>query len=131
MMEPAILGTELIENLETAEKQEEHRLESIISDNPLDFDTWLDLVKHIESYVMFTQKIPEKNIQAYERILKEYPLCYGFWRKLADIHSVQRQEEKVISTYEKALEYLPVGPEIWVAYCSWACNNKTEDFTRK
>lgn len=48
------LNEELMTNLETVEKQEENRLRDLINDNPLDFDSWLDLVKHIENYVIFT-----------------------------------------------------------------------------
>lgn len=107
-----ILDHEFASTFETVEKQEEQRLRSIITENPLDFDTWLDLVKHIEKYVIARQKIPELNTQIYREILKEYPLCYGFWRKLADIYSVRGEEEQVISLYEESFSYLPVCVEL-------------------
>jgi hypothetical protein len=42
---------ELASSLETVEKQEEERLRSLVRHNPNDFDTWLELIKHIETYV--------------------------------------------------------------------------------
>lgn len=46
-----VLASNFANSFETVEKQEENRLRSIIKDNVLDFDAWMDLVKHIESYV--------------------------------------------------------------------------------
>jgi pre-mRNA-processing factor 39 len=125
-----VLASDFANTFETVEKQEETRLRSILSDNRWDFDTWMDLVKHIESYVRYKQKSKELNIKVYREILSEYPLCFGYWRKLADIYSVQGQEDQVISTYEEALDYLPVCIEIWAAYCSWKANKRGEDEAR-
>lgn len=46
-----VLASSFANTFETVEKQEENRLRSIIKDNVFDFDAWMDLVKHIESYV--------------------------------------------------------------------------------
>lgn len=46
-----VLASEFATTFETVEKQEETRLRSILKDNIWDFDSWMDLVKHIESYV--------------------------------------------------------------------------------
>lgn len=37
--------------IDSREKQEEMRLRQIVQDNPFDFDSWLDLIRHIETYV--------------------------------------------------------------------------------
>ena len=131
-MEPeTVLGLDFANNFETVEKQEESRLRSIIKENIFDFDAWQDLVKHIEGYVSFIQKTKDLNISIYKEILEEYPLCYGYWRKLADIYSVQGLDDQVILTYEQALLYLPVCVEIWAAYCSWKASKRSEEEARR
>jgi pre-mRNA-processing factor 39 len=125
-----VLSSTFATSFETVEKQEESRLRSLISDNIFDFDSWLDLVKHIESYVKFTQKSKELNIKIYKEILFEYPLCYGYWRKLADIYAVQGLEDQTGSTYEEALQFLPVCVEIWAAYCGWKASKRPEEEAR-
>lgn len=71
------------------------------------------------------------NIEIYRKILNEYPLCYGYWRKLADIYAVQGLDEQVIRVYEDALQYLPVCVEIWAAYCNWKASKKSEEEARR
>ena len=126
-----VLASEFATTFETVEKQEETRLRSILQDNIWDFDSWMDLVKHIESYVSPKQKSKDLNIQIYREILQEYPLCFGYWRKLADIYAVQGQEDSVIQVYEEALTYLPVCIEVWAAYCSWKSSKRSEDEARR
>jgi hypothetical protein len=46
-----VLGSDFANTFETQEKQEEERLREAIFQNPFDFDSWLNLVKHIENYV--------------------------------------------------------------------------------
>jgi pre-mRNA-processing factor 39 len=70
------------------------------------------------------------SVKVYREILEEYPLCYGYWRKLADVFAVQGMEERVVETYEEALRYLPVCVEIWAAYCAWKASKRTEDEAR-
>ena len=62
--------------------------------------------------------------------MQEYPLCYGYWRKLADIYAVQGLDEQVIQAYEDSLKYLPVCVEIWAAYCGWKAAKKGEEEAR-
>lgn len=126
-----VLGTDFANNFETVEKQEENRLRQILKDNVFDFDTWLELAKHIESYVIIIQKTREMNEEIYKEILEEYPLCYGYWRKLADIYAVQGLEDKTIQTYEESLKYLPVCVELWAAYTSWKASKRPEDEARR
>mmetsp|Transcript_15650 Transcript_15650/g.28481 ORF Transcript_15650/g.28481 Transcript_15650/m.28481 type:complete len:554 (+) Transcript_15650:344-2005(+) len=117
---------ELASSLETVEKQEEERLRSLIRQNPNDFDSWLELIKHIETY-----KSAAANIAAYREFLEAYPQCYGFWRKIADIYSMQGRDAEVILTYEEGLQYLPVCVELWVAYCNWMVSKKSEAEARE
>ena len=130
-MSSELLDTSFANNFETVEKREELYLRSKVTENPLDFQSWLDLAKHIESYVIAIQKDATLNIEIYQRILEEYPLCYGFWRKLADIYAVQGDEAQVVRTYEKSFEYLPVCVELWTAYCGWASTKKSEEQARE
>lgn len=122
---------DIANSLETVEKQEEERLRALIKSNPNDFDSWLELIKHIETYVIPMQKSASSNICAYREFLVVYPQCYGFWRKIADIYSMQGREEEVIATYEEGLKYLPVCVELWVAYCNWMVSKKSEGEARE
>ena len=130
-MASSLLGSSFANNLQTVEKKEETYLRSLVDENPLDLQAWINLVKHIESYVRPTQKEASLNQSIYREVLKEFPLCYGYWRKLADIYAVQGEEASVHATYEAAFEVLPVSVELWTAYCSWTAATRSEAQARE
>ncbi|KYK68326.1 PRPF39, related protein [Toxoplasma gondii TgCatPRC2] len=70
---------------------------------------------------------------ALERILSEFPLLFGYWKKLGKFHIEKRRSwpdaERVL---ERACEFVGHNPMIWVAYLEWmkeACS-LTKEATR-
>lgn len=66
----------------------------VLKKDPAKFGTWEHLIK--ESEILINQAEvegldPEQNLrEAYTGILKNFPLCYGYWKKLAEFEN-QRQ----------------------------------------
>ena len=58
---------------------EEQRLRSALQANPSDFESHTSLLSIVEKAGDAAKLRQELN-----NFLKEYPLCYGFWKKLAD-----------------------------------------------
>ena len=126
-----LLSEDFANNFETLEKQEEKKLRAEVEANPLHFDKWLELIKHIEGYVRLTQKSPDLNRSIYRDFLKEFPQCFGYWRKLADIYIASATPQEAEAVFEEAFDALPVSVEIWVRYCEWKFQTCSEADTRK
>ncbi|KAL8453592.1 hypothetical protein Emag_001811 [Eimeria magna] len=57
---------------------------------------------------------------ALERLLFEYPLLFGYWKKLARLQCEQKGDwTKCEEVFERALEFVGHNPLIWVAYFEW------------
>ncbi|KAL8434686.1 hypothetical protein ACSSS7_003003 [Eimeria intestinalis] len=57
---------------------------------------------------------------ALERLLFEYPLLFGYWKKLARLQCEQKSDwTKCEEVFERALEFVGHNPLIWVAYFEW------------
>lgn len=115
----------------TAEGQEEEegelpaefeKLWKLTSENPLNFNTWTDLLQYCEQEVTIGNVIPcidlielfisfhyfvqghlRASCQAFNAFLARYPLCYGYWKKFADIerragHYIKAEEVRVMSS---------------------------------
>lgn len=122
----SVLSQDFANNFDTQEKLEEKRLRALIQSDPLDFDRWLDLIKHIEGY-----KSPDLNRDIYRQFLHEFPQCFGYWRKLADYYISHSTPEAAESVFTEAFECLPVNVELWVRYCEWKSQTGSETETRK
>lgn len=126
----SILSEDFANNFETLEKLEEQKLRTEVETNPLNFDKWLELIKHVEGYVHAMQKSPDLNRRIYREFLKEFPQCFGYWRKLADIY-IASEPQEAEAVFTEAFDALPVSVEIWVKYCEWKFQTTSEDEARQ
>ncbi|KAJ0401161.1 hypothetical protein P43SY_004368 [Pythium insidiosum] len=65
---------------ETTAKTPVERLNEAVTQNPLDFNSWVQLLALAESET----SLPRETVEStYERFLVEFPLCFGYWNKYA------------------------------------------------
>jgi len=122
----SVLSQDFANNFETQEKQDEKRLRALVQADPLLFDRWLDLIKHVEGY-----KSPDLSRDVYRQFLQEFPQCFGYWRKLADYYIAHTTTEEAEAVFKEAFECLPVNVELWVRYCEWKMQAGNESETRR
>ncbi|PHJ21154.1 prpf39 related [Cystoisospora suis] len=99
-----------------------------VDQNPHDYETSHQLVTALAS----TDRLDDYEC-ALERILAEFPLLFGYWKKLGKFYLEKRRSwpetERVV---ERACEFVGHNPMIWVAYLEWtkeACS-LTKEATR-
>ncbi|OEH80420.1 prpf39 related protein [Cyclospora cayetanensis] len=57
---------------------------------------------------------------ALERLLFEFPLLFGYWKKLAKLQCDQKGDwNKCDEVFERSLEFVGHNPLIWTAYFEW------------
>jgi len=57
--------------------------------------------------------------EAYNAFLEEYPLCYMYWKKLADHEQTRGDPEVVRKVYERGVAAIPYSVDLWVHYCTY------------
>ncbi|KAL0481520.1 pre-mRNA-processing factor 39 [Acrasis kona] len=97
--------------------------EEALRENPSDYYKW-------EEYIARLEADGDKNKikEAYERLLNEFPLMYGFWKKLADVtFEVENGAfDVVIQVYEKAVEQSLYSVEMWTHYCVFVAEKSND-----
>lgn len=93
--------------------QDADTLEKELEKNPDDFNKW-------ELYV--AKREQEQNADrirvAYEKLLQEYPLLFGYWKKYADFEAnIKSGVQVVINVYERGVNAVPQSVELWTHYC--------------
>ncbi|KEP65525.1 UNVERIFIED_CONTAM: hypothetical protein HHA_246760 [Hammondia hammondi] len=99
-----------------------------VDQHPHDYEASQELVTALSH----TDRLDDYE-SALERILSEFPLLFGYWKKLGKFHIEKRRSwpdaERVL---ERACEFVGHNPMIWVAYLEWmkeACS-LTKEATR-
>eukprot|EP00922_Rhytidocystis_sp_ex-Travisia-forbesii_P059528 GHVS01088274.1.p1 GENE.GHVS01088274.1~~GHVS01088274.1.p1 ORF type:complete len:778 (+),score=155.65 GHVS01088274.1:84-2417(+) len=64
---------------------------------------------------------------AYEKLLGEFPMCYGYWMRLAKLHATWAEREKV---YQRGLDSVEVNPQLWQAYLRDAIDHHSKSNTQ-
>lgn len=74
----------------------------------------------------------EKLREVYDAFLGMYPLCYGYWRKYADMESKNGSSENAKLVYERGLTAIGNSIDLWLAYCNFlqGSNASREDIRR-
>eukprot|EP00742_Colponemidia_sp_Colp-10_P003316 GILJ01003530.1.p1 GENE.GILJ01003530.1~~GILJ01003530.1.p1 ORF type:complete len:613 (+),score=106.44 GILJ01003530.1:52-1890(+) len=97
---------------------EEDRLQSIVTANPLDFDTWSKLISTVETSALTKDRVGDLR-RIYEAFLSEFPLCFGFWKKWADLELKEKNFDKVQEIYERGVQAVSKSVDLWAHYCTW------------
>lgn len=63
-----------------------------------------------------TQNEPDQLAAAYEALLAEWPLCYGYWKKYADALSRHGREEEALAALERCAAAAPYSVPFWEHY---------------
>ncbi|XP_029020833.1 pre-mRNA-processing factor 39 isoform X2 [Betta splendens] len=87
------------------------RLWKTAHDNPQDFTSWTDLLQYCEQ---------EGHIIASRRalgaFLARYPLCYGYWKKFADLERRAGYNDKAEEVCVQGLQAIPLSVDLWIHY---------------
>ncbi|XP_033487369.1 pre-mRNA-processing factor 39 [Epinephelus lanceolatus] len=87
------------------------RLWKAAHDNPQDFTSWTDLLQYCEqeSHVTASRR-------ALEAFLVRYPLCYGYWKKFADLERRAGYNNKAEEVCVQGLQVIPLSVDLWIHY---------------
>ncbi|XP_035525127.1 pre-mRNA-processing factor 39 [Morone saxatilis] len=87
------------------------RLWKAAHDNPQDFTSWTDLLQYCEqeSHVTASRR-------ALEAFLARYPLCYGYWKKFADLERRAGYNNKAEEVCVQGLQLIPLSVDLWIHY---------------
>ncbi|KAM9356937.1 pre-mRNA-processing factor 39 [Symphorus nematophorus] len=87
------------------------RLWTAAHDNPQDFTSWTDLLQYCEqeSHVTASRR-------ALEAFLARYPLCYGYWKKFADLERRAGYNNKAEEVCVQGLQVIPLSVDLWIHY---------------
>ncbi|XP_056155013.1 pre-mRNA-processing factor 39 [Lampris incognitus] len=87
------------------------RLWKAANDNPQDFTSWTDLLQYCEqeSHIIASRR-------ALEAFLARYPLCYGYWKKFADLERRAGNNDKAEEVCVQGLQVIPLSVDLWIHY---------------
>eukprot|EP00897_Mesotaenium_endlicherianum_P007624 jgi/Mesen1/6890/ME000353S05909 len=101
---------------------EEEKLWSTVRENPSDFASWVSLIVEIEK----SEDI-SKIRTCYDGFLVEFPLCYGYWKKYADLEGKHGTQEKVVEVYERGVVSVPYSVDMWAHYSNYLIEKAEDD----
>ncbi|XP_037636273.1 pre-mRNA-processing factor 39 [Sebastes umbrosus] len=87
------------------------RLWTAAMDNPQDFTSWTDLLQYCEQESHMTA-----SRRALEAFLVRYPLCYGYWKKFADLERRAGYNNKAEEVCVQGLQVIPLSVDLWIHY---------------
>ena len=94
------------------------RLQRRVADAPQDFDAHVSLVAETEK-----QKQPAAIRSAIRSLLEQFPLCFGYWQRLAkmeltasDAASPAAAQSSAFAVLEEGLRAVPHSHELWTFY---------------
>ncbi|XP_053179799.1 pre-mRNA-processing factor 39 isoform X2 [Scomber japonicus] len=87
------------------------RLWKAAHDNPQDFTSWTDLLQYCEQEGHITA-----SRRALEAFLTRYPLCYGYWKKFADLERRAGYNSKAEEVCVQGLQAIPLSVDLWIHY---------------
>ncbi|XP_008325063.1 pre-mRNA-processing factor 39 isoform X2 [Cynoglossus semilaevis] len=96
---------------EESGKPEFHRLWKAVTDNPFDFTSWTELLQYCEQENHVTA-----SRQALEAFLARYPLCYGYWKKFADLERRAGFNSRAEEVCVQGLRAIPLSVDLWIHY---------------
>lgn len=86
--------------------------------NPRDFDSWLQLSRSVE-----TLGTAAEAKATYFALLAEFPLCWGFWRRVAELEAAQHGPLAAAAACERGLEAGAAAClDLWLGYCEALCS---------
>ncbi|XP_063046373.1 pre-mRNA-processing factor 39 isoform X2 [Engraulis encrasicolus] len=87
------------------------RLWKAAHDNPQEFSSWTDLLQYCEQEGHMTSS--RRSLNAF---LERYPLCYGYWKKFADMERRAGNNVKAEEVCAQGLKAIPLSVDLWIHY---------------
>lgn len=111
------------ENGDPAEKKEaeDEALWTRLQAHPEEFDTWVKLVKKVEAM----DDLP-KIRRSLSSLLTEYPLCFGYWKRLSSHERRHGDPEQATKVLEQGVAATPRSHQLWTYYCQEMRANSTD-----
>ncbi|XP_061900183.1 pre-mRNA-processing factor 39 isoform X1 [Entelurus aequoreus] len=78
---------------------------------PQDFSSWTNLLKYCEQERHFAA-----SRRALVAFLARYPLCYGYWKKYADLERRAGNNDKALEVCVQGLQAIPLSVDLWIHY---------------
>ncbi|XP_047658217.1 pre-mRNA-processing factor 39 isoform X2 [Tachysurus fulvidraco] len=83
----------------------------LVNENPQDFNSWTDLLQYCEQ-----EGHLRASRQALSAFLSRYPLCYGYWKKFADLERRAGHNNKAEEVCVQGLTAIPLSVDLWIHY---------------
>ena len=103
---------QMAESATAAAEPAENPLWTACKTTPWEFDCWMALVPTLE-------KAGDASAirEGYEGLLKEFPLCYGYWEKYARLELKENGKPAQIGIFDRGVAAVPCV-ELWGLYCN-------------
>ncbi|KAM7536397.1 hypothetical protein Aperf_G00000081031 [Anoplocephala perfoliata] len=87
------------------------RLWRKVNSNVADFNSWVNLLDAAE-------KQPNIDVtrKAFDSFLENFPYCYGYWKKYANVERQQGNKDRCLEIFQKGVDAIPLSIDLWVAY---------------
>ncbi|TYZ66630.1 hypothetical protein PybrP1_002244 [[Pythium] brassicae (nom. inval.)] len=104
------------------------RLNDVVEKNPLDFNSWVQLLALVEAEA---STAPETVASTYDRFLAEFPLCFGYWNKYefalaqrvtadgAPVVDPETAVKRARAVYERGVVAVRHSVDMWAKYCEF------------
>lgn len=97
------------------------RLQARVASHPQDFDAWCALVVEAERVTPKDAHLIRESISG---LLKEFPLCFGYWQRLARHEAATNNAPYAdVATIERGLDAVPHSHELWTFYVTELMKN--------
>ncbi|XP_061091786.1 pre-mRNA-processing factor 39 [Conger conger] len=87
------------------------RLWRVAHDNPQEFSSWTELLQYCEQEGHMTA-----SRRALGAFLTRYPLCYGYWKKYADLERRAGNTNRAQEVCVRGLKAIPLSLDLWIHY---------------
>jgi len=110
------------EEKEEGEGGEDFKLWKSLKKDPSDFDSWVQLASSLEKKddYTFLRKV-------LKGLLQEYPLCYGYWTKLAELEKRNGRTDLQLQVAIEGIKKARHCHEMWTYYCCMHFDAKDDE----
>ena len=75
---------------------------------------------HLKVYLLAClQGSIEKSRRLFDGFLAEFPLCYAYWKKYADLEHKHSSPEWAINVFDRGTAAVPYSCDLWGHYCTY------------
>ncbi|CAG8548250.1 7190_t:CDS:10 [Ambispora leptoticha] len=104
----------------------------IVKTNPDDFASWEYLIRLAETAEGgLTPTSPPSNISnmrmVYDQFLAKFPLCFGYWKKYADLEFVLEGAASAEKIYERGVAAIANSVDLWTQYCAFKIEHAQDE----